>query len=269
MCIKSTEIIGTHILTSFDITEDHPELLESDRPPHQPTVQRLGTVQIFLIVLNFVFVSTNAIQYGVWKMEGLDEKFDAADNLLVALHGSLLMCGGSCSQLPLCVAFNYYAETRECQLLNTAFTVFSTGQMVTASGWKYYVQMDIRDPCASTPCPPDSACVRIEQPIWEKLDNALVLHACTRFQWLMDQTAAGKACTFKVLYKIDYPYADVRGWTNVPIPYYEMFGNCLTYNCAGVICVGTKPCWLKHNFELQTGSTVAHSLTLFWTPRCA
>ncbi|XP_076029829.1 uncharacterized protein LOC143018354 [Oratosquilla oratoria] len=141
------------------------------------------------------------------------------------------------------------------------------------ANWNYYVQMHpplkrIRDPCASSPCPEGSMCVRYTQPVFEHFVTDLDFYICTSHHLLANRGFT--KCYFKIIYDRWYYNYPMDAKTTLE-SYKEALAFCIEFNCASLACyvLSSVPrCYLRDDYYPNAGGLVSYDAHFYFQPIC-
>ncbi|XP_076029836.1 uncharacterized protein LOC143018361 [Oratosquilla oratoria] len=204
---------------------------------------------------------------GVRYVGATGKRYRLRRKLIEKLDGGLISCSYSCISQN-CISFNHNDIEKKCEIFSWAQG--NVANLTSDVNWNYYVQKHqplekIRDPCASSPCPEGSMCVRYTQPVFDHFVTDLDFYICTRHHLL--NTNGLTKCYFKIIYGVNYPGFDIHGYRHLNITYKRALELCNEANCASIFC-NRGFCWLKSDYVGSNGTLKDYAKGLYFQPIC-
>ncbi|XP_076029383.1 uncharacterized protein LOC143018135 isoform X2 [Oratosquilla oratoria] len=157
---------------------------------------------VHLLFLLYLLLLGEAQKTGLyWQLYAAGKRYIRTDKLIGTCDGNRAFCTFFCVSQN-CISFNHNEIERQCEIFSWAQG--DVEKLTSDANWNYYVQMRpplkrFRDPCASSPCPEGSMCVRYTQPVFERFVTDLDFYICTSHHLLANRgfTSHSGVCYLK------------------------------------------------------------------------
>ncbi|XP_076029895.1 uncharacterized protein LOC143018420 isoform X2 [Oratosquilla oratoria] len=164
---------------------------------------------LYLLFLLYLLLLGEAQKTGLyWQLYAAGKRYIRTDKLIGTSDGNRAFCTFFCVSQN-CISFNHNEIEKQCEIFSWAQG--DVEKLTSDANWNYYVQMHpplkrIRDPCASSPCPEGSMCVRYTQPVFDPFVTDLDFYICTSHNSLANRgyTSHVSLCYLK---NVSYPNA--------------------------------------------------------------
>ncbi|XP_076029830.1 uncharacterized protein LOC143018355 [Oratosquilla oratoria] len=204
---------------------------------------RLRKSLLHLLFLLYLLLLGEAQKTGLyWQLYAAGKRYTGT--LIGTCGGNRAFCTFFCVSRN-CISFNHNEIEKQCEIFSWAQGAVE--KLTSDASWNYYVQMHpplkrIRDPCASSPCPAGSMCVRYTQPVFDRFVTDLDFYICTSHRLLASKGYT--KCYFKIIYDRWYYNYPMDAKTTLE-SYKEALAFCIEFNCASLACY-VLTCVLTH-----------------------